>query len=551
MVVINKQTIQDMIAYDAATWADIKKIKLQTGLWSAVNREYLIEPMQSEAPKICYMKATGGGFSETEILKSIHGMIYGKYPQGVLYMFPTNNDVSDFSKSRFNPLIAANKEAIGKYIKSAGKGTDSTTLKKVGSSFLYLRGARLVPSDEGAGAKESTKLMGIQVDRFVADETDPMDSDAIAKARGRMGSAAVDGVKGRTEEVYVANPSDEDRGIHIFWQKSDQRYWWNQCACGAWTCAIKSFPDCVKLKSDGTGYIACDKCGKEIENRTKGRWIADFPSIKDLVGYHWSHLNSAYHDPARILRDYTNPPEGNLGDVYRLDLGLPYSAREDKLRKSDVLANCSYDLMPESFVGPCAMGVDIGKTKHVVIGIRTGNDRYEILKIVQVQTFNQIHDLARRYGVKSAVIDIRPYEDEARNFQKQENYKIFLCEYTDSPLQEADFNDNNGIVKTYRTGILDQTHRLMLNGQIKLPRQNPVVEEFTRQYCNTAKSKETNKKTGQIIYRYNQTGTGEDHYRHATGYFVLAAHRCRTTSAKSVYNERSHQKFAKHETVKL
>ena len=183
-----------------------------------------------------------------------------------------------------------------------------------------------------------------------------------------------------------------------------------------------------------------------------------------------------YHDPGRILRDFRNPPEGNLGDVYRLDLGFPYSAQEDKLRKSDVLALCTRDCMPDRHSGPCAMGVDNDDGKHVVIGIKTDSDRYEIIKVARVDGFNEVHDLARRYNVRSAVVDLRPNRDSATVFQKGERYKVFLCQYTESPLSDFHFDENTGVVKAYRTGIFDATHRIITNGQIVLPRQSSAIE---------------------------------------------------------------------------
>jgi hypothetical protein len=483
------------------------------------------------------MKATGGGFSEClGILPSIHGMIFGRYPQGVLYMFPTNDDVQDFSKSRFATLIDNNRDSIGRYVKSGGSGTDTAQLKKIGSSFLYLRGGRLNLSDEGTGAKKSTKLSGIQVDRIVPDEVDQMDSEAIAKARGRARNARVDGVKGRSEERYIANPSDVDRGIDLYWQVSDQREWFVKCTCGGWTCALHDFlndPEkCVGYynekvrRPDGVphrGFVRCSRCGRPIGN-SPGEYVAGFPSVKDRVGYQWNHLASAFNDPARILEDFRNPPEGNIGDVYRLDLGIPYSSATDRLARDVVLRCCGPDVMADRHIGPCAMGIDVGSVNHVVIGIRTGRDRYEIIKVAQVSELRDAHELANRYNVRSAVVDIGPYGEAQRVFQRSEPYKVYLCEYTDSPLQEASYNDNNGVVKAFRTGIFDKTHRLLTDGDIRLPRIGDDIREFARQCCNCVKSKKEDKRKQQIVFRYEATGAKkEDHYRNALNYFLLAA----------------------------
>jgi len=544
-------TPSDLCSVSSAYWANYNRLKLQSGVFSFTDRPYLFEPMESRSQWVCAMKATGGGFSEClGILPSIHGMIFGRYPQGVLYMFPTNDDVQDFSKSRFATLIDNNGDSIGRWVKSGGAGTDTAQLKKIGTAFLYLRGGRLNPSDEGSGAKRSTKLSGIQVDRIVPDEVDQMDSEAIAKARGRMGNARVDGVKGRCEERYIANPSDVDRGIDLYWQVSDQREWFVKCVCGGKTCALRNFlndPEKTvgyyneKVKRpDGVphrGFVRCSWCGRPIGN-SPGEWIAGYPSVKDKIGYQWNHLASLFNDPARILEDFRNPPEGNIGDVYRLDLGMPYSSSTDRLAKDVVLRCCGPDVMADTHRGPCAMGVDIGTVNHVVIGVRTGRDRYEIIKVAQVSELRDAHELANRYNVKSAVVDIGPYGEAQRVFQRSEHYKVYLCEYTDSPLQEAVFNDNNGVVKAFRTGIFDKTHRLLTDGEIRLPRIGDDIREFARQCCNCVKSKKEDKRKQQIVFRYEATGAKkEDHYRNALNYFVLAASGFRIAQVGSRHNQ--------------
>ena len=363
-------TPQELAAADAAYWAVLYKIRLQACVFSFKDHEYQLEPMMSEARRMCYMKATQMGITEIEVLKTLHGMIHKRYPQGVLYMFPTTDNVHEFSKSRFNPLIAANREAIGKYVKMGGKGTDTASLKKIFDAFLYLRGARLSQAiGVGLDQKESVQLRSIPVDRAVFDEMDLMDDDVIAKAKGRMGHSRV------KEEVYLSNPTLPDYGIDKLFQESDQRHWFKRCDCGQWVSAELSFTDCVKTRPDGTGYIAC-KCGREIHSDLKGEWV---PSQRQnsgaMHGYRISQLMSSFNDPAEILRDYIDPPQGNLGDVYRLRLGLPYVAAEDKLTTDTVLDCCAINPVLAGHNGPCAMGVDVGKIKHVIIGARTGVDR--------------------------------------------------------------------------------------------------------------------------------------------------------------------------------
>lgn len=530
---------EEIASVSPAYWAALLyKIMLPCGVnFSFEGREYLKEPLEITCREHISMKGTGGGFSECAILRTLHGQIYNRYRQGVAYYFPTDTDMLDYSKSRFNPLISLNPEAIGRFIKSGGgRGTDSAGLKRVGNSTLYLRGATLNPTADG-DARQSTKVTGIHVDRVVLDEVDQMEVEVIAKVKGRLANAAVDNIKGFYELDFLGNPSDEDRGVDLLWQNSDQRYWFRECQCGGLTCAELEFindPEkCVGFCPDADerlrynqplGYIRCVKCGKPIGQRI-GQWIPQKPECKTRIGHNWSHLTSEYHDPARILRDFRNPPEGNLADVYRLDLGLAYSAQEDKLRKQNVWNCCGNQGVPESHRGPCAMGIDNDDQKHFVIGIRTGNGRYELIKCGKVEDFKAAYDLVVRFGVKSCVVDIRPNKDSALEFAKacaRVGCRVWLCEYTESILQDAVFNDDTRIVKCYRTGIFDESHRIFVENHIVLPRRSAMIDNYALQCCNCVKSKEVNKRTKQVVYRYKKTGGGNDHLRSATNYFILA-----------------------------
>ena len=523
MVTNAKQDNEGLMRMDAGYWACQCPIKLQAGVFTYHGFEYQVEPMSSQARRLCYLKARQSfGATTNEVLKDLHGMIMGKYKLGVAHIFPTNDEVGEFSKSIFKPLIANNKSFIGRYVKNVAGTTDTTSLKKVRDAFLFLRGARLSQTVGASSEGTSSKTAGFSCDKCVFDEVDFMDPSAVVKYIQSMGMSP------HKHEVYLGNPSHEDFGIDQIFKQSDQRYWFRKCSCGHWTCAEKSFPGCVKIRANGTGYVGCDKCSKEVpvwNGKGSAEWVPDFPDKSDYMhGYMASQLMTPFNDPAEILEDFVNPPFGDLANVYRLRLGRAYSATSDKLRKEVVLANCGHDSPAVRHAGPCAMGVDVGKAYHAtVIGIKTAKDRYEIIKTVKAKDFQEVYDLARRYNVQSDVVDIRPYEEEARKYQKNSGHKTFLCEYSDTQVVDAIFNDNTGVVKVHRTGIFDQSHRLLSEGYIRLPCQCPEIEEFARQCCNCARFEEEDKRRGIKVNRYRPTGDEEEHFRNALNYFLLAA----------------------------
>jgi len=528
-------TPDEMMIASAGYWALLNKIKLQGGTFDFKTREYQAEPLNTTVRRQCYMKATQLGFTEIEVLRSLHGLINGRYKRGVGYYFPTNDDVREFGKSRFNPLIQSNPNAIGRFVKSVGrKSTDTESLKKIGNAFLWLRGARMPRKIDDQLV--STKTSSIPLDRFVFDELDLMaDTDnkftVVGKARGRFGDSEL------KEECFISNPTTPDFGIDTFFAKSDQRQWFRYCeSCGKHTtCAELFFMDdperCVRMHKNGTGYIACKVCGKELPNYP-GEWVPTHPENSDYMhGYQLSQLTSVRNDPAEILYEYRNPPEDNLSAIIRLRLGWPHIAAEDKLRTEDVLRCCnesSYQL--NSHPGPCLMGLDCMKGKHLIIGARTGTSSFEVYKTAVIHgegmdSWNEIEDICSRFNVKVGVVDIRPYEDAARYFQKKVKFKVWLCEYKESTPLGSIFNPNTGIVGVCRTEILDASHRLVATpGNLTLPRRSEAMIEFASQLCSPFKVEELDKKTQKMIYRYRKTNK-PDHFRHSLGYMLLAGNK--------------------------
>jgi hypothetical protein len=500
---------KDVAAVDSWYWAHVNKIELQAGVFTTAGHEYQIECMQSTARVRTIKKGAQMGFSEIEVLRSIHGQINGHYPTGVLYLFPTGDDVSDFSRARFNPLIQNNPAAIGRYVRS----TDSVNIKQIGSSMLYLRSARATTLIEGL-KKDASKLRSVPADKTVFDEVDLMDSAMIDEALERMSHSTV------KEEAYLSTPSIPDYGIDARYNASDQRVWMIRCQkCGHDTCLELSFPDCLKERSDGTVYRACLKCGSEIFP-AHGRWIPQYPG-REIAGYWISQLNSAYVDPGAILKLFNDPPNGNLQEVYNSKLAMAYISASNRLTPQDVLAHCGQDAIARGETRyKTGMGVDVGSALHIVIGRKMENGRKKILYVGRVAEFSDLHDLAAQFNVASAVIDLYPETRKVREFRKGEKFPVFGCQYQDQMKEGERLDEEAGVVTYARTELCDMTHNAVMKGAYELPRRCPEIDLYASQMSSIAKVLEEDERRGTKVYRYRKLGA--DHYRHATNYFELA-----------------------------
>jgi len=117
------------------------------------------------------MKAAQLGLTSKAMLRVAYRARYGGY-RGILYLFPSKSDVTDFAKGRIDPLIDDNPDTIGQWVRD----TDSASVKRIWNCFLYLR-----------GMKARVGLKSVPADFIVFDELDEAPQNAIDMAMERMG----------------------------------------------------------------------------------------------------------------------------------------------------------------------------------------------------------------------------------------------------------------------------------------------------------------------------------------------------------------------------
>lgn len=491
-------------------WVHAEKLSLGGKPYTKEGHEYQVEWLIQHPQRECYMKGAQIGATESNVIKTMHGLITGRYPQGALYLFPTRDDVTDFSQARFQPFIRENPQ-VSHYVQD----TDRVNIKRVGKGILYLRGAR-AQQRVGGEKKSASQLKSIPVDKIVYDEVDEMDPAMVDLAHERLAHSRVQ------EETFLSTPTIPDFGIDKLYQNSDQRVWELKCgACGTYTCLELEFPQCLKHDKDGKVYRACKKCGGEV-NPKDGKWTALYPErSEDMVGWWLSQLNSVFVDPGTILKAYEDP-DTNMAEFWNSKLGKAYISAENRLKANEVWSICSNDAMMGTHKGPTCMGVDVGRVLHVLIGDRPSDGALRVVYATRVAGFNDVHDLAKKFNVRCAVVDREPETREARRFQAGEKFDVFLCDYNDHQRGAPKWDFIERLVTVNRTEICDNTHEIVVStGKLILPRRSDEIEKFVSQMCNIAKVREENDDTGSVRYVYRKLG--EDHYRHALNYLVLAS----------------------------
>jgi len=486
-----------------AEWA-VARIRLEGRPFRFEGHEYLRAIYDDTSPHVVLSKAAQIGGTTWAILRSLHACLTGL---NVVYFFPTRTDVIEFSKSRVSPLLADNP-----FLSRMMTDTDTAGLKRIGESYLYLR-----------GMQSTVGMKSVPADMIVFDELDETSPAAKAMAKERLAHSDY------KRMVELSNPSLPDYGVDEQYQKSDQRHWTLRCPhCGHWSSPVKEFPmklgedvKIIRQHRDGTHYLACTKCGRELDV-AEGRWVADYPN-RSIHGYRISQLFSSKVDPSEILDEYksTRFPDR----FYNLKIGVPWSDLERRLDIMSVLSLCTdKPMVHRSDRGACVMGVDTGKRLHVVILRREEDEdsrKQHLIHLAECEDFSDLDSLMDRFQVKRCVIDGLPETHATRDFARRHPRRVFLCFFNENQRGRPKWDGKSLTVQVNRTEALDASRAAIRERTLILPRRQALVEEFAQHMAADAKILEENEETGEKRYRYIRTG--EDHFSLAFTYALLAA----------------------------
>jgi len=497
-------------AYNPWYWAYSSNIRLVAGYFTLEGHEFQVRPMSVRPPIKVIMKGTQATFTESEVLNVLNGMIYGYYPTGVYYLFPNKDKVSEFSKSRFRPLISDNPDTIGQYVRD----TDSATLKRIGSGFLYFRSGRLGQDLRGE-MKTSAALKGDPADHAVHDEYDEMHPGIDEFVDGRLSKSPIH------TKSYLANPTLPDYGIDKKFQPSSQEYWHIECQhCGKYTCLDldDNFPALFQRQKDGSVMRTCPHCGLNLDPRF-GEWVAGRTSEKDILGFAIGQPSLYWINPKSLLDAWENP-DTDKANFIRLKLGKAYIEAENRLDIDQVLDLCGSDGIVNRDTGPCFMGVDQGKDLHTVIGKRYPPKSGKLVHLQIYKDWEDLDGLMKKFNVSRCVVDALPEMRNARAFAERHRGKVFLNYYNEHQKGSYAWNEEELIVQCNRTESLDASHKEIAGQSLVLPKRCQMTEDFAKHLHNVAKKIEEDETTGSRRYIYVKLGT--DHFRHAFNYETMA-----------------------------
>jgi len=513
---------------DLLSWTAVHRCWLRPGqLFDLTQHLYLVDIYNCRARELVIFKASQMGASEYAVSYALHACDQEKAT--VLYVFPTDVHVSDFSSARINPALEASPY-LSKLVVSGGsaekRGADRVTLKRVRDRFLYLRGAQVSPSGN------APQLKSVDADKVVFDELDEMDARAPIIGVKRLGHSTIAG------RLDISTPTYTGRGIHARFLESDQREWHVRCeGCGErQPLTVQSMvaewddlerPVAWHGMKENRAFVVCRKCGRELDRLGPGEWVATYPE-RAIAGFHLSKLFSATADLLSIVAQLQRADETIRKECFNQDLGLPYRPRGGQLTAEALDA-----LLRDYAHGPVKgerpfMGVDVGSVLHVVVrGPLDAEGERPQRFAGEVATFDELGRLIRQYRPQRVVIDALPETRMARALQAEfPDGLVWLAYYTEGSKDEAAtrFDGRNGTVLVDRTRSLDATlegfSEVMQSNTLPAAARGISGGDYYRHLTALTRVVEQSGRGNMDVARY--VAETADHYAHAENYCWVA-----------------------------
>jgi len=435
-------------------WIYEVKTELRGIPFSFAGHEYLREIYEVHHDDECYMKGAQVGISTYHLLKAL--WLCDTHHAKVIYFFPTDGDVSDFSNDRCRPMIVENE-----YLKGRVSGIDNVGLKQLGDSSIYFR-----------GMVSRLRVKSVDADYVVLDELDEARPENIKFAQDRLLHSQLHW------HSQLSQPSVLDFGIHRAFKNSDQRVWSLQCArCNHWNFFDPNQPNEALEYADKFLYQNawhCTKCGRPLEVKKQG-WIALFPNRRQRRGYHLTQLYSQILKP-KMIADEIN--EARERKIYRMRVfnsifGIPYSDEINQPVNDEVINQAQRDQGFASSSNFAFMGIDVGDLLHIVIGEDMG-EHTRIVHLEITEDWGRLKALMLQFSVWQAVIDAMPYKVSAKEFARHFENRVCL-QYFKSGQERGDLfeqkteDDVYPVVRVARTESLDDTTDQIRQGKVIFP----------------------------------------------------------------------------------
>lgn len=519
---INKFTMESM-----AGWIEAKTF-INGEPYSFTDHEYQLEVLNDGSREIVIRKCSQVGLSETSARMAL-ALCAVTRGYTVAYTLPTAGFASTFMKTRIDPVIQGSP-----YLKDMLQGElDNTEVKKLGDSFLYLR-----------GAQSSNAPISVPCDHLVHDEVDFSDPEVLSQYQSRLTHSKY------KRKTKLSTPTLPDRGIDYEFQRSRRKFNFVKCSC----CSQYFLPDYFKhVRIPGfTGdlrdinkanlhtfryteaYVECPHCGGKPSLQVEYReWVCENPSDNFVAS---GIQVSPFDAPNIITPSYlieASTQYKRYVDFINFGLGLP-TLDQDATLTADELNLC-INLELEELGGSYVMGVDMGLTCHIVIGKVRIDSTIRIVHVEQVPASKiraRYVELRRIWTPRITVMDSQPYtetvlalqQDDTRLYGavyvRQKGLNLFHVVDREEDRDEGEHDLRQ--ININRDKALDSLMDYIRSGMLS-KRSCELDEVWRGQLTDMRRVKDWDAQSQEVVYRWMKSEQGDDHFHHGTLYMYIAS----------------------------
>jgi hypothetical protein len=508
-----------------------------TKRWNWRGHEFQKDIVNDSASEVDVRKCSQVGVSELFARLTL-AYLAVKQNHTAIYTLPTAAFAAKFSKSRLDPIISASP-TLSAMVPS---DSDSASLKQVGRSFLHI-----------AGTFTQGAAISVPADMLINDEVDFSDQTVLTTYESRLGHAE-EQKGGKGLKRRFSTPTVGGFGISAGLDDSSQARYAVKCNnCHQWVMpdffedvVLPGFDDhLIKLeKQDITerhldvskAKLLCPTCKHELTARNladpdKRQWIharPDHPRHGYQVFPYDAPLISSVGHILSQLEKYKRK-----ADWVNFKVGLDYEDAETSVM-SEALSR-AFSVRPvlpnPGAADGCVLGMDVGKTCHIMVGKRINSARMEIIHAETVRqdiskgenaVVLRVSELLENFGCSRAVIDAGPDFSialaaiDAGLFGQV--YANYYTRNAPSELSNLRVDPVDQILKSYRTGTLDHMVKAINTGRVYFCRseEKETITNHLRALKRVSKPGASGEDVAQWI------STDADHYGHALNYLMIA-----------------------------
>lgn len=495
------------------------------------DHEYQKRIVDDPSRELVYFKAAQLGLSEISLRMALGLVMTTHGGLNLAYVFPTAGFASQYSQTRFQPIIS------GSPLLRASMTTedlDGASVKTFGPNrAIYFRGASV----------GTTSAISTSLDAIIFDELDFASPEIVGDYTSRLIHSK------HKLKIKLSTPTFEGGPISTAFQASNR--WLNMCRCHH--CSTVFYPEYYSMvrvpgwdkhldeitsenlhKVDyKNATLNCPSCGKVPSLQPEHRfWDCQNPSEDHVAA---GYKITPFDAPNVISIPYlveASTSYSNKASFRNYSLGECASSQENGLTLEEMEA-ASIEMVNSPFTTH-TMGVDLGNVSHFVVG-GVGSDGKAVVVHYERVPLGKFREryfaLKAFYRISVVCVDIQPFTDLVMSLSMTDS-NLFACQYVvkqgldlfEVRQREMDRDTATGPTKQVavnRTAIFDRLMVEVREGRLLIRRT--ADWQTYRAHATDMKRSQAQLRSGEFASNWVKSSKGFDHFWHATAYFFISS----------------------------